>query len=39
VFRISNLMSIVLRLGRLTKGPVEVRGSVKCFVTRLFFYG
>jgi hypothetical protein len=34
-----NLMSIFLRLVRLSKESIQVRGSVWLFVTSLFFYG
>jgi hypothetical protein len=38
-FQVSNLKSIFLRLGRLSKESVRVRGSLWIFVASLFFYG
>jgi hypothetical protein len=38
-FHNPNLMSIFLRLSRLSKESVQVRSSLMTFVTNLFFYG
>jgi hypothetical protein len=36
-FHVPNLISIFLRLGRLSKGSVQGRGFFRIFVTILFF--
>jgi hypothetical protein len=36
-FRVPNVMFIFCHLNFLSKGSVQVRGSVNCFITRLFF--
>jgi hypothetical protein len=38
-FQVPILMFIFLRLGRLSKESVKIRGSLWSFVTSLFFYG
>jgi hypothetical protein len=38
-FHVTNLMSINLCLGRLSKESVQVRGFLRVFVRSLFFYG
>jgi hypothetical protein len=39
MFQVPNLISIFRRLGPLSKESAQVRGSVRIFVVRLFFYG